>query len=179
MKKPDWRIWIKSRKECKVWLVRYIKRGLLRKSSEESRLYLRKTDHNLNLANWLKERHKDEIPKMFGKETFYDWVINVYYYAIYHASLSLVSKKGYESKNHSATLCFLIYYYYHAEESIDKEDIELIASLSREDIEMIGRTKEMRERASYDVHETFEQRLAEEAKNRAIEFITKVRKILE
>lgn len=179
MRKPDWKVWIKSKKECKVWLNNYIKKGLLRKSLEESKLYLRKTDHNLNLANWLKEKHKDEIPEMFGKETFYDWVIDIYYYAIYHAALSLVSKKGYESKNHSATLCFLIYCYYHIKRSIDKRDIELVAGLNKEDIEMMGRTKEMRERACYDVHEIFEQQLAEETKNKAIEFITKVKKILE
>lgn len=77
MKKPDWRIWITDKEECKLWLDNYIKKQILRKSADESRLHLKKTDHNLNFANWIAEKHKDEIPKMFGEETFYDWVISI------------------------------------------------------------------------------------------------------
>ena len=180
MKKPEWKTWINDKTECKIWLDNYIKKGMLRKSPDESRLYIRKSDHNLNLANWLKEKHKDEISELFKKETFYDWVISIYYYAIYHAALSLLSRKGYESKNHSATLCFLIFYHYHTHKSINEEDIELVAdSLSEEDIKTVGTSKELRERACYDVHEIFEQQLAEEAKNKTIEFVIKVKELLE
>ena len=54
---------------------------------------LRRTDHNLTFANWIIEKHKDEIPTVFGGDNFYDWVISIYYYAIYHAALALMSKE--------------------------------------------------------------------------------------
>ncbi len=180
MKKPDWRVWIKDRKECKNWLKSYLRRGVLRKTGDESRLYLRKANHNLNFANWVFEKHKDEIPKIFRDETFYDWIISIYYYAVYHSALALISKERHSSKSHSASLCFLIYYNYHLQKALDKEDIEIIAnSLDKEDIETIGDSKELRERASYDVHELFEKKLAEQAREKAVNFINKIRVLLQ
>lgn len=179
MKKPDWRLWMKNKEECKLWLNNYIKRNILRKSSDDSQLHLRKTNHNLNFANWIIEKHKAEIPEVFGKETFYDWIINIYYYAIYHAASALVSKEGYKSKSHAATLCFLIYHHYHLQNALDEEDVELIAtSLSKEDIEMVGFSKELREKACYDVHESFEQKLLENIRKQAINFINKIKSLL-
>src|SRR4030042_1107046 len=139
MKKPNWKIWIKNQKECKFWLNNYIKKKILKKTSDESRLHIKRTDHNLTFANWIMEKHKKEIPEIFGEDKFYDWAINAYYYAIYHAALALMSKEGYTSKNHSATLAFLIYHHYHTQKALEKEDVDLIASsLDREDIETLG-----------------------------------------
>lgn len=90
-----------------------------------------------------------------------------------------MSKEGFTSKNHSATLAFLIYYHYHLNKSIDKKDVELIvSSLSKEDIETIGFSKELREKACYDVHESFEKKLAEQMKEKTIEFVNKIKFIL-
>lgn len=179
MNKPDWKIWIENEEECKFWINAYIKKGILRNSEDESKLHLRKTDHNLNLANWILEKHKNEIPEYFGKDTFYDWVIGIYYYAIYHAALALVSKGRYKSKNHSATLCFLIYFHYHKHKVLEKDDVELVAgSLDKEDIEIVGMSKELRERASYNVHSFFEQKLAEQIKEQTVDFVNKIRRLL-
>src|SRR3989338_2269590 len=179
MKKPDWKLWLKDKKECKFWLDSYIGKKILKKSSDESRLHLRRTDHNLLFANWIIEKHKDEIPEVFGGDTFYDWAISIYYYAIYHAALALMSKEGFKSKNHSATLAFLIYYHYHSQKALEKEDVELIASsLDKEDIETIGVSKELREKACYDVHESFEKRLAEQIKKDAVDFANKIKLLL-
>lgn len=179
MKKPDWKIWLKNKEKCKLWLEKYLKKGILRVSADESRLHLKKINHNLNFANWIIEKHKNELPKLFGRETFYDWVISAYYYAIYHAALALISREGYKSKNHSATLCFLIYHHYHRQKSFEIEDVELIAgSLNREDIETIGFSKELREKACYDVHEHFERRLTEQIREQAVKFVNKIRSLL-
>ena len=179
MKKPDWKNWIENLEECKVWLDKYIQTKIIRKSADESNLYLRKVDHNLNLANWIIEKHKDEIPEIFGEETFYDWVINIYYYAVYHSALALMNKEGYMSKNHSATICFLIYYNYHLQKIIDENDVKLIvSSLDKEDIETLGSSKELRERASYDIHEFFEKELANQTQERTLNFINKIKKLL-
>ncbi|MBU3913341.1 MAG: hypothetical protein KKE50_04570 [Nanoarchaeota archaeon] len=180
MKKPDWRVWIKDKEECGHWLNNYIGKKVLRKSEDESRLYLNKSNHNLNFANWVFEKHQDEIPKIFRDETFYDWIINIYYYAIYHSASALISREGYSSKNHSASLCFLIYYNYHLQNKISKEDVELVASsLNKEDIETLGNSKELRERASYDVHELFEKKLAEQIREKAVDFVNKIKMLLE
>ncbi len=179
MKRPDWKLWLKNEKECKFWLDSYIRKNILKKSSDESRLYLRRTDHNLIFANWIMEKHKDEIPEVFGGDNFYDWVINIYYYAIYHAALALMSKEGFTSKNHSATLAFLIYHHYYSQKALEKEDVELIASsLDREDIETLGVSKELREKACYDVHESFEKRLAEQIREEAVDFANKIKLLL-
>ena len=180
MRKPNWRIWLKDKRDCKFWLDKYKKNKILQKKKNESRLYIRKTDHNLNLANWILEKHEDKIPEVFGEETFYDWIINIYYYAIYHAALSLISNDGYSSRNHSATLCFVIYRHYHLKKTLKEEDVELVAnSLEEKDIETLGSSKELRERASYSVHENFEKKLAEETKEQAVEFINKIKSMLE
>jgi len=70
MKKPNWKLWLKNKEDCKFWLEYYLKRRILKKHKDESKLYLKKVDHNLNIA--IIEKHKDEIPDLFGKENFYD-----------------------------------------------------------------------------------------------------------
>lgn len=179
MKKPSWKLWLKDKKECKFWLDNYIRKKILKKSPDDTRLHLRRTDHNLTFANWIVEKHNNEIPGVFGKETFYDWVVSIYYYAIYHAALALMSKEGFTSKNHSATLSFLIYYHYYSQNTLDKKDVELIASsLNQEDIETLGVSKELREKACYDVHEQFEKRLAEQIREEAVDFANKIKFLL-
>ena len=178
MQSPNWKVWLNDKKECEIWLKRYTNKKVLIKSHDESKLHLKKTEHNLNFANWLFDRHRDSIQEFFGDEKFYDWVVSIYYYAVYHSALALVSNKKHKSISHSASLCFLIYYYYHKKQ-LEKEDIEIAAnSLNREDIETIGIAKELRERASYNVHEIFEEKLADNARREALNFINKVKAIL-
>ncbi|MFH1358540.1 MAG: HEPN domain-containing protein [archaeon] len=179
MKKPDWKVWLENKKECEFWLNNYLRKKILRKSEDESKLYLKKTDHNLNFANWILDKHNNIIKNELRNETFYDWCINIYYYAIYHSIQALISKEGYKSKNHSATLCFLIYHHYHLQNSINEEDVNLVASsLNKEDIEVIGDSKEMREKACYDVHEMFEKSLAENFREKTVNFINKIKVLL-
>lgn len=118
-------------------------------------------------------------PRTLVRGGRHDWVIGMYYYAIYHAALALMSKEGCASKNHSATLCFLMYHHYHAQKALDKEDVKLIASsLEREDIETLGVSKELREKACYDIHESFEKRLAEQIQEDAVNFANKIKVLL-
>ncbi len=179
MKKPNWKLWLKDKKECKYWLEIYTKKNIIKKVPDESRLHVKRSDHNLTFASWIIEKHKDEIPDVFGKDTFYDWVISIYYYAIYHAALALMSKEGFTSKNHSATLCFLIYHHYHLQNSLAKKDVQLMASyLEVEDIETLGISKELREKACYNVHESFEKKLCENFKEQAVDFVNKIKGML-
>jgi uncharacterized protein (UPF0332 family) len=183
MKRPDWRAWLRNRQECKRWNVLYTKRGILRRQSLKPEDHLKKSLHNLDFANWIYEKHKDEIKELFGSQRFFDWVIVIYYYAVYHAALALTASKNLFSKSHLATLNTLILHFYH-EKRIAKEDVELVAesisrSLEKEDIETVAETKELRERASYGASYEFEESLVETAKENAIRFIGKTRSILE
>ena len=91
----------------------------------------------------------------------------------------MLSKERYNSKSHSATLCFLIYHHYHTQKAIAKEDVELIVgSLDKEDIETLGSSKELREKACYDVHKLFEQQLSQNIRETAIRFVDKIRLLI-
>lgn len=179
MKAPNWEGWLKDENICKTWLDHYIQKGMLRKTRLSPSDYMRKAQHNIDFANWLNEKHKEELPRLFGDEKFYDWVISGYYYAIYHASLALISSKDYTSKSHYATLCLIIWCFHHETKHLDKKDITLLHStMNKEDIEIIAETKELREKASYGVSGNFELRLVDKSKGNAIYFLNKAREIL-
>jgi len=157
---------------------------MLRKSSLNAKLYLKKAIHNLDFTNWIYDRHKDEIPSTFGNERFFDWVIVGYYYSIYHATLALIATRDLLSKSHLATLNALIVHFYHEVKRLDKGDIELVAesigkTLEREDIEIVVYAKSLRERASYNASYEFEESLVKTAKENAVRFIEKAKAILE
>ena len=74
----------------------------------------------------------------------------------------------------------MIYYHYHLQNSLNKRDIDLIvSSLNKEDIETLGFSKELREKASYNVHESFERELVINTRKQAIDFLNKIKSILE
>ena len=70
-----------------------------------------------------KKTNENELKELFD-ENFYDWTINIYYYAVYHSSLALVSLLSYKSKSHMATLCFIIHHYYHNRNKLKEEHID-------------------------------------------------------
>lgn len=180
MKKPNWRTWLEDRKECETWHNWYLGKGILRRQRLSPDQHLKKALHNLDFANWIYEKHKDEIKTVFGEQRFFDWVIVIYYYSIYHAALALLASKGLFSKSHFATLNSLVLYFYH-EGKMEEEDVEIMAetvSLKKEEIEALVETKELRERASYEAGYTFEEGLVETAKKNAVKFIEKTRGIL-
>lgn len=179
MQKPDWKVWIKSKKECRKWYETYRKKQMLRKTTLKPENYMAKATHNMDFANWLLDKHKDDIPSLFGDQKFYDWAIVAFYYAIYHASLALIATKGMSSKSHAATLSAIILFFYH-EKKISKEDVEMLADtpLDKGDIETIVESKDLRERASYNVGYEFDEALVKKAKENAVKFTEKVRNIL-
>ena len=182
MKKPDWRAWLKNKSECKKWYEYYRKHGMLKRTTFKPENYMGKAVHNIDFSNWLLEKHKDEIPSIFGDQKFYDWVIIGYYYTVYHNSLALIASKGLESKSHFATLSAIILFFYH-EKKISKEDVEIVAesmetAITKDDIEIIVDSKGMRERASYNVGYEFDEALVNRAKNNAVQFMQKARRVL-
>jgi len=53
-----------------------------------------------------------------------------------------------------------------------------LPALDREDIETLGISKELREKACYDVHEFFEKKLAEQIREQAVDFANKIKLLL-
>ncbi len=171
---------MKDKAECKRWLERYLAKRTLKKSTLPAKEHLGKAEHNMSFANWLIDMHTDQIPKVFGPdENFYDWAITSYYYSIYHQALALISVHGLSSKSHLATLCAVIYYFFHTEGSLTEKDIELLGSyLTVDDIEAFSKTKSLREHVCYGVSREFERDILFEAKSNAEKFMEKVRVIL-
>lgn len=182
MKKPDWNVWIKNKAECRRWYNYYRKHKMMKRTTLKPENYMKKATHNIDFSNWLLDKHKDEIPAVFGNQKFHDWVIVGYYYAVYHASLALIASKGLESKSHFATLSAIILFFYH-EKKISKEDVETVAesigaAITKDDIEIIIDSKSLRERASYNVGYEFDEALVKRAQNNAVKFMQKTRDIL-
>lgn len=90
------------------------KKILQKKQSDLAKAHISKSDSNMEFVNFLLENKK-----------FYDWAVVGLYYSIYYCALALLSKKGFSSKNHNATLCFLIKNF----SEFSKDEIELIDEL--------------------------------------------------
>ena len=143
--------------------------------------YLDKSINNLEFANYILEEHNHSLKEKLKNKKFYDWCITIYYYSLYHSALALVSKAGFESKNHLATITALTLFYYHKKNILNKQEIEFLLNsfpIKKEEISFIISTKDLRERASYGV-ESFEQKQAENLRKQTVDFVNKCRGILE
>jgi uncharacterized protein (UPF0332 family) len=146
---------------------KYIKKKIIIKmQSDLSKAHISKSDNNMEFVNFLLENNK-----------FFDWAIVGLYYAVYHGSLALLSKNGYSSKNHNATLCFLIKNF----SEFSKDEIELIDELQikREEIEFYSGLKDERQKASYSTNLLFSYDKVDELKEKSILLINKIKSILE
>ena len=147
----------------------YLKRRIIQKLPRSRNLvsaHIEKSDHNLEFSYFL-----------FTQNRFLDWTIVGLYYAVYHASLALLAHKGFSSKDHIATLCFLIKHY----SEFSQEDIDLYYDLliTQKEIQFYARLKRERQQASYSTRTLFNEEKVEELREKAIDFINKVKMILE
>ena len=142
------------------------KRQLVKKDSKSLiQAHIDKAKHNLEFF----DKNKDD-------SKFNDWLIVTLYYALYHCALALVANKDYNSKNHTATLLFLIKHY-----SISKEEIEFIDELSinKEDAEFYTSLKEDRHSASYSTSNFFDDEKVKDYRSKVNDFLQKTIEILE
>ena len=98
-----------------------------------SKEHIEKAKHNLKAANYNVEGHFD------------DWAVSQSYYAMYHALLAILFKKGFESKNHECTIStveFLI------------EAKEIILSMG--DLSFIRTTEQMTTKDAKSLREEFQ-----------------------
>lgn len=109
-------------------------------------------------------------------EEYKDWQIVALYYSLYHASLALITNRGYSSKNHYATIILLIKEY-----SISKDEAELIneLSISQSEAQMYTNLKKDRHDASYSTETKFTKKTVKNYQREVIGFINKTEEILE
>lgn len=109
-------------------------------------------------------------------DEFNDWKIIAFYYALYHLCLALLANKNFISKNHTATLIFIIKHYCE----IKYEEIELIEQLQikEEDANFYTYLKEKRHNANYSTNLLYDNYEIEEIRNSTISFLNKVKNIL-
>ena len=177
-----WEIWLVNRSELENDFKEYLRKNVVRKIEPNFRLsksHINKAFHNLDFANFtLKEQTK--VNRRNDAENYFDWVIIISYYSMYHAATALLYKLGYKTSAHLATICVL------SEEclgkTLKKQDIEKLSALlelSKEEIKEIGRAKERREKASYSGSISFEKELAELTITDAQSFVNKIADLVE
>jgi len=180
-KPKKWQVWLENTKILNRDFKKYVRQHIVRKiesSSPLSKIHLDKSYHNLDFANFTVQNQQN-INKRIEDETYYDWVIVIAYYAMYHTAMALLYKMGYKAGTHLATICVLCKECLG--KTLEKKDIEnlsAILELSEDEIKEIGRAKERREKASYSGSVSFEKHLAEMTLDDARKFINKVADIL-
>jgi uncharacterized protein (UPF0332 family) len=144
--------------------------------------HLRKSYHNLDLANKVFDMHEGEAAFRYEGENYFDWVVTICYYAMYQASLAALAAVRKEGETHLGTVCALIYYYLHKRKRLGEKyliSLDVIAALARQDVQKLVEKKAEREKASYDTSFITQKGLAERALTDAREFVAKIREILE
>jgi len=125
--------------------------------------HIKKAEHNLKMISELNNE-------------FNDWKIISLYYCLYHSSLALLVKKGYSSKNHTATLIFLLKNY----TQINNDEINLIndLQLKEEDAKFYTSLKQERHNANYTTNLFYDDEKIIELKNKTIKYLNKVKLII-
>lgn len=164
----DIRRLIDDRKELGKYYEEYLERKLLIKSSESKRL---------SRAHLSKAKHNLEFVQLIEKSRFDDWIIISLYYALYHGFLSLVQNKGHSSKNHNATIIFVMMNYME----IGEEDIEVLERLkiSEEDAVFYSMLKDERNKASYSTKMTLNPENRDEIIRKVKGLILKIENIVQ
>ncbi|MBI4159424.1 HEPN domain-containing protein [Candidatus Woesearchaeota archaeon] len=169
--KEFWKRWIEDDKKLNNDFKKYLKSKKIKVEGEKDELvkgHLDKADHNLKF-----------VKSTLELEEFNDWAIVSAYYSIYHASLALCVLRGFSTKDHSATLLILIKEFYKKE--LTKEEIELIkdSTIEKEHVLYYVKLRKERSKASYSTKISFTKQEAESLRLKAIEFVNKVKEIVE
>ncbi|HKZ43038.1 MAG TPA: HEPN domain-containing protein [Candidatus Hodarchaeales archaeon] len=167
---------------------RYLSKEQLFKSQEYAKLekpYLAKSRKNFTVANLLfKISENDDMKKVLSLASgfeMYDWVIIVSYYSMYTSALAAISKLGFKSKSHAATITLLERFYVRDSRLEQKhlQNLSKAYALSEALITKLIQTKDKRETAQYDATPAISRENASSALRDADDFITRVEEILQ
>jgi uncharacterized protein (UPF0332 family) len=112
---------------------------------KETRMKIIQPNQKLSIQHIEKAKHNLLAMNYNIKGGFSDWAVSQSYYAMYHALLAILFKKGYESKNHECTINAI-------EFLINKKEI----NLSLEDIAFIRTTEQMTKKDAKSLREEFQ-----------------------
>ena len=171
MKKEIWMLWSENRKLLEDDFKEYSRKRIIRTKATKMEIkgHLDKAKRNLRFARKIIDDFKD----------YYEWALVAYYYAVYHAALSLCANKGLKTKRHLATIMILIKFYYPRH--LTEKDLKMLANavFEEKDIKEFVDLKKYREDASYSISVNYEKNLAESLGSKAIDFVNKAERILE
>lgn len=166
---------------------RYLMKEQLFKNREYANLarpYLAKSRKNFTVANLLfRISENDDMRKFLSLSTdfrMYDWVIIVSYYSMYTSALAAISKVGFKSKSHAATITLLERFYVQ-DSRLEQKHLHNLArahALSEALITKLIQTKTKRETAQYDATPSISRENAKTALDDAEEFITRAEEVL-
>ncbi len=157
--------------------------------------HITKAKHNIRLASKLFDDSDNFLiqlgldlekfsPAIFDKLdsntelVFYDWVISISYYAIYHSFLSALFTIGYTSKNHACVITAINYFFSKKMKKLENRTIKAVERIKTLDSKYIDGTwnaKERREEANYSPNIFIERILAKQT----LEFARELRGELE
>jgi len=143
-------------------------------NNELSTGHIDKSDHNLVVMTDLHNLQHS------------DWVVIAAYYAMYHASMSVLSKIGLDSKDHTTTVAVLEYFF---SEKLEKSLLDKFNELKKKKdkleklkieekyINYLWKTKKTRETVQYGIQINYTE--SDTIMSNAREFVTKIKLLLE
>lgn len=128
-----------------------------------SKEHIEKAKHNLKAADYS------------VRGNFDDWAVSQAYYAMYHALLAILFKKGFESKNHECTICAVEYLMESRQISLDASDLSFIRATEQ----MTAKdAKSLREEFQYGTKTEVNKVLLAELLQRSKEIVEKIELML-
>ena len=124
-----------------------------------SKEHIEKAKHNLKAADY-------NI-----KGNFDDWVVSQSYYAMYHALLAILFKKGFESKNHECTINTVEFLIEAKEINLSMEDLSFIRTAEQMTTKDV---KSLREEFQYGTKTKVNRLLLAELLQKSKEIVEKV-----
>lgn len=94
--------------------------------AKESRMKRIKPNDEISYKHIQKAKHNLKAADYNQKGGFSDWGISQAYYAMYHALLAILFKKGYESKNHECTINTVEFLIEEGKVQLEKKNIAFI-----------------------------------------------------
>ena len=94
----------------------------------------------------------------------------------------MLSKLGYRSGSHFATLATITLFYYHKDNVLKREDIDFLLekiNLEEKEIDFVIGSKDLRERACYGVDESFNISIATLLQKQTVDFVNRIKEALE
>ncbi|MBS3090571.1 HEPN domain-containing protein [Candidatus Pacearchaeota archaeon] len=124
-----------------------------------SKEHIEKAKHNLKAADY-------NI-----KGNFDDWAVSQSYYAMYHALLAILFKKGFESKNHECTINTVEFLIEAKEINLSMEDLSFIRTAEQMTTKDV---KSLREEFQYGTKTKVNRLLLAELLQKSKEIVEKV-----